>query len=50
MSDEKKNEQTKPIKDETLDKVSGGFIVDKPVTPIEPRLPKEPVHGRIEPL
>ncbi len=35
MSDDKKNEQGKPIQDETLDKVSGGVIIEKgPVSPI----------------
>ena len=38
MSDDKKNEQTKPIQDETLDKVSGGHTTDMPVQPLPRRL------------
>jgi hypothetical protein len=43
MTDEKKNEQAKPIKDETLDKVSGG--VGLPIAPPHPPIPphREPV-------
>ena len=43
MSDDKKNEQAKPIKDETLDKVSGGHIPGRPVSPIPQ--PKNPITG-----
>jgi hypothetical protein len=51
MSDDKKNEQSKPIEDEKLDQVSGGVIVERSRTlipggqgppPITP--PKTPVH------
>ncbi len=51
MSDDKKNEQTKPIQDETLDKVSGGHTTDMPVQPL-PHTPKSrtPVGGhKMEP-
>ncbi|MGA8796452.1 MAG: hypothetical protein WB526_05195 [Candidatus Cybelea sp.] len=50
MSDEKKNEQAKPIKDETLDKVSGGVGLPTP-PPIPPHhAPVPPIPPRIQPV
>jgi len=47
MSDEKKSTEQKPIKDEQLDKVSGGIMFPK--KPTDPRTPHEPVGGKPEP-
>jgi hypothetical protein len=50
MSDKERKAENEPIKDETLDQVSGGYIIIGP-TP-RPRPPEQPpTHpGRMEPM
>ena len=46
MNDEKKvKEEKKPIKDEMLDKVNAGFIIEGPRTPVNHSKPFPPGHG-----
>jgi hypothetical protein len=48
MSDEKKTQaEETPVKEEELNKVSGGFILDAPVG--APPKPHTPGGGRMEP-
>ncbi len=50
MSDDKRTDDKKPIKDEQLDKVNAGYVLEGPFTPIKKApLPVHHPRGGMQP-